>query len=233
LLRAWALLVVGLVLLLAWDASGLDLVLTRRVGDPEGFAWRDTWLLSGLLHQGGRVLALLLLVLLAVDAWRPLLPGPSRALRGYWLGVVLVTALAVPALKQVSLTSCPWDLAEFGGTAFYRSHWLWSTPDGGPGRCFPSGHAVSAFAFVGSVWLWRDTRPRLARALAWAVAGVGLLFTGAQWLRGAHFLSHGLWSAWACLVLALLAQTALVVFRRWRRAGARSGRGSAGRMNGR
>lgn len=194
--------------LLAWDVSGLDLWLSRAVGSARGFAWRDAWVLRTLLHEAARGLALLVLLLLCWDAWLPLRPGPSRARRAYWLAVVVGTALLVPALKQASLSSCPWDLSEFGGTAFYRSHWLLGVGDGGPGRCFPSGHAVSAFAFIGQYFLWRDHRPHAARALLWWVLGAGLLFTLTQLLRGAHFLSHGLWTAWLCAALAGAAQTA-------------------------
>ena len=59
-------------------------------------------------------------------------------------GWVLVGCLlAVAALKRHSPTSCPWSLQEFGGHAVYLSHWRWR-PDGGPGHCFPSGHASGA-----------------------------------------------------------------------------------------
>ena len=39
------------------------------------------------------------------------------------LPTLALCVLAVPALKQISTTSCPWDLAEFGGVARYASHW--------------------------------------------------------------------------------------------------------------
>ena len=39
------------------------------------------------------------------------------------------------------------ELAEFGGVAQHVSHWSLGVLDGGPGHCFPSGHASSAFAF--------------------------------------------------------------------------------------
>jgi len=37
-------LVAGAALLAAWDASGLDLAVTRLFGDAHGFRWRDAWL---------------------------------------------------------------------------------------------------------------------------------------------------------------------------------------------
>ena len=131
--------------------------------------------------------------------------GPQRAERWRWIGVILACVLVVPALKRLSATSCPWDLAEFGGTAQYVSHWQWRLADGGPGHCFPSGHAVAAFAFLGLYFMWRDHAPARARAWLVAVLAAGTLFGTAQLARGAHYPSHTLWSAWACWALCALA----------------------------
>ena len=195
----------ALAALAAWELSGLDLTLARQWGDASGFAWRDHVLTAGVLHQGGRWLAGLLLVLLAWDAWRPLVPGPARARRAFGLAVVLGTMILVPLHKRISLTSCPWSLREFGGVADYVPHWLPGVPDGGPGGCFPSGHAVAAFAFFGVYFLWRDHRPAFARAALVAVLVAGALYAWAQMARGAHFLSHSLWTAWLCWVLTAAA----------------------------
>ena len=46
--------------------------------------------------------------------------------------------------------------------------------------------------------MWRPYRPVLAQAALAAVWLLGGLFGWAQMARGAHFLSHTLWSAWAC-----------------------------------
>lgn len=199
----------GLVVLLVWDASGLDLMLTRWIATPHGFAWRDSLLASRLLHDGGRWLGWLMLALLVWDAARPFSEGPSRPERVRTVGVVLAGLLLVPLLKRFSATSCPWDLAEFGGTAPYVPHWTTGVIDGGPGHCFPSGHAVVAFSFFAVYFLWRHHRPRTARAVLAAVLGAGMAFGWAQWARGAHFASHSLWSAWLCWTMAALAA------RRW------------------
>jgi membrane-associated PAP2 superfamily phosphatase len=145
-------------------------------------------------------------VLLALVAatLRPWTEGPSRAERWGTLAAVGVGLLLVPLLKRVSATSCPWDLAEFGGHALYVPHWRLGVSDGGPGHCFPSGHAVSAFAFLPLVTLWRRHRPAWARAWLVGILVSGAAFGTAQWLRGAHFPSHTLWSAWLCWVVALL-----------------------------
>lgn len=198
----------ALAAVLAWDLSGLDLVVLQWVSGPDGsFAWRDHVLTRRVLHDGGRLLGVLVLLLLAVNVWRPLVAGPGRAERVHWLLVTLLCMVAVPALKQISRTSCPWDLAGHGGVASLVSHWDFTLGDGGPGRCFPSGHATAAFGFFAGWFVLRRHRPGLARVWLAGVLTAGALFGGAQVLRGAHHASHVLWTAWLCWALsaALLA----------------------------
>ncbi|MDO8419860.1 MAG: phosphatase PAP2 family protein [Rubrivivax sp.] len=216
--RGWAdgtLTLLALAALLAWDASGWDLTVVRWAGSGAGFVWRDSWWASRLLHDGGRWAAWLLLAALMVAALRapPAAAtrpgdGPSRAERWRWIAVMLAAVLAVPALKRVSSTSCPWDLAEFGGVAAYVSHWHPGVLDGGPGHCFPSGHAVAAFAFFGLYFMWREYDPRRAHAWLAVVGVVGLAFGVVQGLRGAHYPSHTLWSAWLCWAINAVAARA-------------------------
>ncbi len=210
-------LLAGLALLLAWDASSLDLMLSRWVGNASGFAWRDSVWTATVLHDGGRWLAWGVLAGLAATAMRtppaPSAPNgferynrqPTRSERGYWLAVMLLCMLLIPAIKRLSTTSCPWDLAEFGGVAQYLSHWRWGVPDGGSGRCFPSGHAVAAFGFLGQYFMWRRHDRQRAHLWLWGVCAAGVLFGAGQWLRGAHFVSHTLWSAWLCGLLCATA----------------------------
>jgi membrane-associated PAP2 superfamily phosphatase len=191
---------------LAWDLAGLDLPLARLVAGPHGFPAHDSWWAAGLLHTGGRWTGWLVgLALLAVAA-RPTAPGaPTRRERLFWLGATAVCLLAVPALKALSTTSCPWDLAEFGGVARHVPHWRLGVADGGPGRCFPAGHPVAAFAFLPMAFLWRDHDRRRARLWLAGTLAVGALFGAGQAARGAHFASHTLWSAWLCWSLCAAA----------------------------
>lgn len=199
------LLLAGLALVIAWDALGADLAVTGWFGDASGFPWRGAFVTSRVLHDGGRWLAGVgLLSLAAYSVW-PSENEPSRRRRLAWLAVVLASIVAVPMLKRFSRTSCPWDLAAFGGTASYVPHWLPGVFDGGPGHCFPSGHAVSAFAFVGLYFLWRGHSTWRARSAAVAVALMGALFAATQLVRGAHHISHSLWSGWLCWAIAATA----------------------------
>jgi len=189
--------------LLAWDASGLDMPLAQWSGGVRGFPLTEHWLLTSGLHEGGRMLSWLLAMWLTLGVWWPV--GWLRRLepreRVQLIATTLIAVLAVSSLKAVSATSCPWDLAAFGGVARHVSHWSW-LPDGGSGRCFPAGHASSGFAFVGGYFVLRHASPAQARIwLALALLAGFTLGIGQQ-IRGAHFMSHTLWTAWLCWSIA-------------------------------
>lgn len=200
--RRLALFTAGFALLFFfWDRSGLDLPAAQWFGGPAGFPLKDHWLLTTVLHDSARRLAWTLALLLCLGVWFPV--GGLKHLgfrRRLQLAVTtLVAVTVVSSLKAVSATSCPWSLADFGGVAHYMPHWAGLLQrDGGSGGCFPAGHASCGFAFVGGYFAFRHDRPALAwRWLAAAVL-VGLLLGLAQQMRGAHFMSHTLWTGWIC-----------------------------------
>jgi membrane-associated PAP2 superfamily phosphatase len=138
------------------------------------------------------------------DIWRPKLHWtPARRLG---LRVLGMSAISVPVvvslLKRASSSHCPWDLERYGGQAPYI-RLLELMPAGvDAGHCLPGGHASSALWLIALSAFWWPEQPRKALgvgALTMAFAlGVGFV----QQLRGAHFLTHTLWSAWiACAVV--------------------------------
>jgi membrane-associated PAP2 superfamily phosphatase len=200
----------GLIGLLVWDASGLDLTVMHGLANEQGFVLRDNWWLTEVLHTGVRQLTgVVFLALVAMMGW-PV--GRVRTLPRWQrleilLGITLCL-LVISSMKHFSLTSCPWELREFGGMASYVSHWSWSVGDGGAGHCFPAGHASSALAFIALAlpWLFSD-QARLRRRGQWMLLLVlfsGLVLGWAQTLRGAHYPSHTLWTIWICWTIALV-----------------------------
>lgn len=187
----------------AWDASRLDLPLARLAAGPAGFPLREHWLLADVLHDAGRRVAWLLELGLSIGVWLPF--GPLRQLPTWQrlrLAVAtLAAAAAVSLLKGLSPVSCPWDLQVFGGLASHVSHWKFR-PNGGGGHCFPAGHASAGFSFVSGYFSFRDSNPQVARRWVALALIAGCLFGGAQQLRGAHFMSHTLWTACICWAVA-------------------------------
>jgi membrane-associated PAP2 superfamily phosphatase len=198
--------VLALAALIAWDLSGLDLVLVRMYADASGFALRESWAVKILFHEGGRKLTATMMILLLINIWWPVSFARqlTRRDRVWWFGASLVCLLIAPSLKQLSLTSCPWSLAEFGGKAVYLSHWALGQSDGGPGKCFPSGHAAGAFCFLAGWFILRSTRPHAARWWLGITLVAGVVFGWSQMMRGAHYVSHFLWTAWFCLTLTAI-----------------------------
>lgn len=214
---AW--IALSLLALLVWDASGLDLTVERWFGDAQGFPLKSHWFFAQVLHGGGRWVSAAAIIAVLIHVFRPwsFARDMNPATRRWWFAVTVICLLLIPILKQLSATSCPWDMAEFGRSAQHVSHWAFGANDGGPGRCFPSGHASAAFSLFGGWFALRGTSPQAARRWLAGVWFCGILFSVAQTVRGAHYPSHSMWTAWVCFTTsALLWHAAQPLLRRQR-----------------
>ncbi|WP_082877175.1 phosphatase PAP2 family protein [Hydrogenophaga crassostreae] len=208
LVSAWLMLLAATV---GWDLLGLDMAVMLHIGTPTGFPLQDNWWLSTVLHDKLRLVAQLLFVVMLVWAsWPMRTGGLPRRERWLLVGLVVASLLVVNLIKLNSRTSCPWDLHAFGGDARYVSHWLLNVGDGGGGRCFPGGHASSAFAFFALClpWLCPPSGSQRSRAPGWRwlflVLTVGLVAGVTQTLRGAHHPSHTLWTLVICMGISIV-----------------------------
>jgi len=202
-------------LLYLGTSTSIDLYLADRMFDfaKSEFPWRGRWFATVFMHEWVKAaltgFALLLMVVLAAE----------RALSLDWfdvpmrrrLMVVVVSSVLVPLAvglaKSRSIHACPWDLERYGGAAPYLRIFE-SLPEGVlPGRCFPAGHASSALWLAAFAVFLLPARPKTAVAAFIAGLAPGLCLGWVQQMRGAHFLTHTLWSAWlASLVMLLLAR---------------------------
>lgn len=209
--RAIAVLAVGaLLIFLLGRYSDLDLILADAVFDFSNgaFPLKHAWLTDTFNH----VILKWVLMLAAlgfvgsaiVDAVRPL--AALGALERLRLRIVALAAALVPlvisSLKQASSSHCPWDLARYGGDQPYVRIFE-ALPTGAlPGHCLPAGHASSALWLLALAVYWLPERPRTARLAAGAGIAFGAVVGFLQQLRGAHFLTHTLWSIWiACAIV--------------------------------
>ena len=191
-----------------WEWSGGDRWVMNHLADSHGFALQNNWWLKAVFHDALRWISTLTYAALVFSLWKPfgLLRATSRLQRIEMLVGVSVALLVINRIKFYSLTSCPWDLAQFGGVATYVSHWSWGVGDGGPGRCFPGGHASAGYAFFALAMpgLFSDSPAarQTGKRLFVAVFLFGLICGASQVLRGAHYPSHGLWTGLICWVVA-------------------------------
>ncbi len=199
-----ALLASAIALVLLEQFTNLDLVLADRSFDAAlcQFPWRDSWFAEVLMHRWLKVpLTLfgigLVLVALGERLWRRprLQPGDRWRLRAS-AALALCIPLTISVAKQLSASHCPWDLDRYGGQAMYL-RLLDAVPAGfQAGGCFPAGHASTALWLAGLCVWWLPSRPRRAALVFAAGLGAGFVVGWVQQLRGAHFLSHTLWSMW-------------------------------------
>lgn len=167
---------------------------TRQfVGAGTGAWWAKT-LLHTDFGAAIRAFGALLAVAFALSSlnlhWRPWRRPLAYLLLAGGLAVGLTGSL-----RAASNVDCPWSLKDFNGNRPYVA--LFSDrPDTLPrARCFPGAHSASGFALFSFYFLYAR-RSRVGALAGLGVAlGIGGLFAFGQEARGAHFLSHDLWSA--------------------------------------
>ncbi|HHW4678599.1 MAG TPA: phosphatase PAP2 family protein [Xylella sp.] len=200
----------GVTLLLSGLLMGLegDLLLADLLYHLEGGQWllKQHWATEYLIHRAGKWLTIVaVLCLLAgtlvrcwgrlgmCDCWRPVL---------YVVMTVALSTSLISMAKRFTGMDCPWDLVRYGGRLpfvglFESRHGLEAS------GCFPAGHASAGYAWVCLYFV------ALALCPAWRWLGLmiglvaGLTFGISQQLRGAHFISHDLWSLAICWLVAL------------------------------
>jgi membrane-associated PAP2 superfamily phosphatase len=206
----------GCILLL--ELSSFDLWLADHLYRWEGgtWRWRDSWLTAKVIHNGGRtlvgVVALLLLGAILLAQWLPRLRQYRSGL-WYLACATLGSGLLINVLKRFTHVDCPWDLARYGGDKLYVPLLASLPPDFSPGACFPAGHASAAYAWFGLYYVCLRYAPRWRWAALGSVALLGMTFGIGQQLRGAHFLSHDVWTIALCWLFAT------VLYLLWYRAG--------------
>lgn len=183
----------------------------------EGHRWalQHIVLTTEIIHVGGKrlsALAWLVVVALAIAAWRKDDWAHLRRPLVCLALSVVVSTLLVSYLKHVTHMDCPWDLTAYGGGRPYFGLFDARPASLRSSGCFPAGHASAGYAWVALYFFFLSTRP----AWRWFGLGVGLaaglVFGISQQLRGAHFLSHDVWSLMLCWLTALLLHRATV---RW------------------
>jgi membrane-associated PAP2 superfamily phosphatase len=173
----------------------------------QGFIGRHNDLLEDVLHDRAKQAVIAVGVLALAGFVLSLLPTRLRRLRrtlGYLVLAMGLSAGFVTPLKKVTRMHCPWSLEQYGGIEHF-------SPLLGPraepvkkaGQCWPGGHAAAGFALFALFFALRDRFPKVACVALIAAASLGALFSLVRMAQGAHFLSHNLWTAGLCWLIAL------------------------------
>lgn len=189
------------------DGRGFDLQLADAIYAFEGDSWnlKSSWLLETVIHKGGRILVGVLILLnlgALASTWLSQRMRPDRAGLGYLLAAVIISLLLISGLKGITHIACPWDFQRYGGDQLYAP--IMNTLFGSSTvRCFPAGHASGGYAWVALYFFCRLYKPQWRMAALSFGLLLGMAFGLSQQFRGAHFLSHDLWTLAICWYTAL------------------------------
>lgn len=176
------------------------------------WAWKESWIAEDFFHKGGRSLSILLALALlgmVIASRFSFWLSPHKKPLLYFFVATAGGSLLISLFKSTLAVSCPWEFDRYGGDLLYVNVFKQLVLRNGEG-CFPAGHASAGYAWISayffgvyyqSRWRW----PGLIIPLL-----VGLVLGVVQQIRGAHFISHDIWSLAICWFFSLFMFIALL-----------------------
>lgn len=189
------------------SAVDLDRRFADYIYSMQGYswAWKDSWIAESFFHKGGRSLSILmaftLLGLVIFSRFSSLLSPHKKSLL-YLFVATAGGSFLIGLLKPTLAISCPWEFDRYGGELPYTSVIEQLALRNGDG-CFPAGHASAGYAWVSAYFFGMHYQFRVRWLGLVIPLFVGIVLGVAQQIRGAHFLSHDLWSLAICWFFSL------------------------------
>lgn len=173
----------------------------------QGFPLRHAFWTQSVLHDGARKVftgVAIILVVIALASWLPTRLRAWRRPLVYLLISIAVSIGVVNLGKHLTNIDCPWDLSIFGGDRIEYGL-LGDKPDLAPvGRCFPGGHSSGGFSLFALYFVGLAAGMRRPVRLLLPPLLLGSMLALDQWMRGAHFPSHDLTTAYICWMVSLM-----------------------------
>lgn len=194
-------------LLLLIEPTRLDFALANLMYTPgAGFVGKHSAFLEDILHDRAKqavIVFAVLSILGFIGSFFIQLLQPMKRQLGYLVLAMGLSTSFVTPMKAVTAVQCPWSLSQFGGSETYSPLLSHRPATDKPGRCWPGGHAAAGFTLFALFFVFRDRKPRWARAGFVFALTLGSVFSISRMLQGAHFFSHNLWTAVFCWLICL------------------------------
>lgn len=210
----------AILMLFLYPHTHLDTSLIQPFYDVHAlkFPLKNNVFLEIVMHQGLKNLMVFVsltmigLWMLGLKNWLPSTTSLNKAIwirthhhQFLWVFVAMLIATStISIFKHFSEHACPWSLLIYGGTQPLIPLFGRLPVGAEAGHCFPGGHASGGFALMAFYFGFRDTLPKLAKTGLLIGLIFGLLMGYAQMMRGAHFMSHNLWTAWIVWMVLLV-----------------------------
>lgn len=155
------------------------------------FFLRGDWALATLSHQYVKYILIGVLTAFFVYFIRSFISTDYRERRfeyGYLFFTMISSTILIGLVKAHSDYACPWDMTVPNANGF---NWNFNLKNG---HCFPGGHASTGFALFAGYFYYRFKNQSLAYFYLISALILGMGMGWAQMMRGAHFISHNLWT---------------------------------------
>ncbi len=166
-----------------------------------GFPLKNNWFLVEINHKLIKhiIIGFYVIVLFAwIVSFKNQRLKPYKFQLGYLFGISILSTALVGLLKAHSSHACPWSMTEPTALGYV---WNFSATDG---HCFPGGHASTGFSLLTGFFVFRKSMPKIAYLFLFLGVVIGFLMGWGQMMRGAHFLSHNLWTGWVVFAFNLV-----------------------------
>lgn len=199
--------ILGVILLIVVYQFELDFIIADFIYGQFEWKFKKSFIVESLLHKFARIMLITIYIGLIYKLIKNILDtADSIAIFNLLILILAIgsNVAIVSIAKRFMDVDCPWDLIRYGGDKpffplfEYNSQYLPSA------HCFPASHASVGFSWIAVFFYYKVTKNKLRfKALGMAIC-LGLIFGFAQQLRGAHFISHDLWSFLICLLTCIL-----------------------------
>lgn len=195
-------------LVFLFKVTDFDLLVAQQFFNYDLKQWYfgESWWTVTFIHDWGKDLIVLVFLVSLLSLVSSLLMPSKRQYSFIFLYAVLVILFStgiVALIKHYTNINCPWDTNLFNGEHPYFNLFSHKMDKPVNGRCFPGGHSSGGFSLLLFYFMFRDINKRYAKILLVTAVSVGFVFGLGQWARGAHFVSHDMWSAMICWLVSL------------------------------
>ena len=201
------LLIAGITLLLAVYWLKLDFIIADFIYSQFEWQFKKSFVVEGLLHKFARIMLIALYLGIIYQLIKKISAAndPSGVYNLFILILAIgISVLVVTTAKRFIDVDCPWDLIRYGGDKPYFPLFKYNNSYLPSAHCFPASHASVGYSWIALFFYFKITQNKLKFKVLGLVLCMGLIFGFAQQLRGAHFISHDLWSFLLCLSTCML-----------------------------
>jgi len=171
-------------------------------------AWnhKSSWLMSTVLHKYAKNIVIFGFLVFTI---RTLYIAKKDKASNPHPKLVLIVALMaatgmVSVLKTIFEVDCPWDLILYGGTKPYFQLISYDPAYLPSSGCFPAAHASVGFTLISIYFYCSIHLKKYKNRALYTALILGFSFGLVQQIRGAHFISHTIWSLIICILVNIL-----------------------------